>query len=70
VTNTYRLRLNGCGEQDNKTIELELSPTDAQRLAEWDLSYLDCCGGPTLYIEPVKSGATYGTGSLREDNDG
>lgn len=70
MTNTYRLRLNGCGEQRTKEIDLELSAADARRLAEWDLGYLDCCGGPTLYIEPVKTGATYGTGILREDSDG
>ncbi len=70
MTNTYRLRLNGCGEQRTKEIDLELSAADARRLAEWDLGYLDCCGGPTLYIKPVKAGATYGTATLREDNDG
>lgn len=70
MTNTYRLRLNGCGEQRTKEIVLELSAADARRLAEWDLGYLDCCGGPTLYIKPVKAGATYGTAILREDNDG
>lgn len=70
MTNTYRLRLNGCGEQDTKEIDLELTAADARRLAEWDLGGLDCCGGPMLYLTPVKAGATYGTGILREDNDG
>ena len=40
MTNTYRLRLNGCGEQRTKEIDLELSAADARRLAEWDLGYL------------------------------
>src|SRR5690554_7924605 len=46
MTNTYRLRLNGCGEQRTKEIDLELSAADARRLAEWDLGYLDRRSSP------------------------
>ena len=70
MTNAYKLELNGCGHRPIKMIRLELSAEDAQRLANWNLNDLDCCGGPILTVTPIKDQATYGTGILREDNDG
>lgn len=52
--NKYEVQLNGCGDDRTKTIQLELTPEDARRLNEWNLDYLDCCGGPSIEVTPIK----------------